>query len=363
MDATVTIVGAGPAGLAVARELQRLGVRPRLLEQGRIGETWARQYQGLRLHARADASSLPGRPWRGTATPFPTAAEMVTYLRGYAEHFALDVHEGVRVERAEPAGGGWRLRTSAGLRHTRRLVMASGIWSAPFAPPLPGAGSFAGRLLHAHDYRGPDVLAGERVLVVGLGNTGKDIALAAARVATSTAVAVRGGVVFVPYPTRLTQHAGTVWRILPPRLADALMRRLRPAPRRAGIAWPAGPLTEAYPVVGLELLDAVDAGSVTVRPEAVGLTPRGARFADGSEDAFDVIVLATGYRPALGPVAHHLRLDAAGRPRSDGFAAAGAPHLYLVGYRYPTLETWLQRLRREAPAAARAIATDLPGRR
>ena len=359
MDASLTIVGAGPAGLALARELQRRGVRPVLLERGRVGETWARQYAGLRLHARADASSLPGLPWRGTATPFPTADDMVAYLRAYAAHFALDVREGVTVTDAEPTEDGWTLRTDAGTWHTGRLVMATGIWSAPVTPPLPGRETFGGRVLHASAYRGGDELAGARVLVVGLGNSGKDVALDAARVGASATVAERRGVVFVPYPSRLTQHAGALWRRLPPALADTLLRRLRREPR-GSLRWPTRPLTEAYPVVGLELLDAVDEGRVAVRPEVVALTERGARFRDGSEGEFDVIVFATGYRPALDAVARHVRLDAAASPlTTGGVTTLGAAGLYLVGYRYPTLETWLQHLRREAPAAAAAIAAGM----
>jgi putative flavoprotein involved in K+ transport len=365
MDARLTIVGAGPAALALARELQRRGVRPVLLERGRVGETWARQYAGLRLHARAEASGLPGLPWRGTATPFPTADEMVAYLRAYAAHFALDVRERVTVTDAEPAADGWVLRTDAGPWRSERLVMATGIWSAPVTPPLPGRDAFGGRVLHASAYRGADEfsgaheLSGARVLVVGIGNSGKDIALDAARVGASCTVAERRGVVFVPYPSRVTQHAGALWRRLPPALADALLRRLRREPK-GRLRWPARPLTEAYPVVGMELLDAVDEGRVAVRPEVVALTERGARFRDGSEGEFDVIVFATGYRPALDTVARHVRLDAAGRPlTTDGVTAAGVSGLYLVGYRYPTLETWLQHLRREAPAAAAAIVAGM----
>ena len=367
VDALLTIVGAGPAGLSLARELQRRGLRPALLERGRVGETWARQYQGLRLHSLARASSLPGMPWRGTVGPFPSAEEMVAYLRAYARRFDLDVHEGVTVEAAErstqddPPRYGWRLRTDRGPWVTRRLVMTTGIWSAPVEPALPGRDGYEGRVLHVSAYRDPVELAGARVLVVGVGNSGKDVALAAVRVGASATLAVRDGALFVPYPNAITQHAGAILRRLPPRLADALLRRVRRQPDVPGLRWPDRPPTAVYPVVGLELLDAVRCDRVRVRPAIVAFTPSGARFADGSEDAFDVIVLCTGYRPALDPVASHLCWGDDGLPLTDdtGFRALGAAGLYLLGYRYPTLETWLQRLRREAPAAAAVIAADM----
>ena len=369
MDARLTIVGAGPAGLALARELQRRGVRPVLLERGRVGETWARQYQGLRLHVLAGAAALPGMPWPSPSDRFPSASAMTAYLRAYAERFALDVREGVTLQRAAPADrgtpSGWHLDTDRGPWSTERLVMATGIWSAPVEPPLPGREAFAGRTLHVSAYRGPEELAGARVLVVGLGNSGKDVALAAAEVGASATVAVRDGALFVPYPNALTQHAGALLRRLPSRLADTLLRRLRREPVELGLRWPTVPPTQVYPVVGLELLDALRAGRVRLKPAMTAYTPAGARFADGSEAAFDVIVLCTGYRPALDTVAAHVSFDAAGAARTDatGVRATGAPGLYLVGYRYPTLESWLQRWRRDAPRVAGLIARDMVARR
>ena len=374
MDAPVTIVGAGPAGLALARELQRRGLRPVLLERGRVGETWERQYEGLRLHALASASHLPGMRWR-TDERFPSAAAMVDYLRAYAERFGLDVREGVGVERAEPIAAasvgasngdapgsdGWVLATDGGPWRTERLVVATGIWSAPVVPPLPGREAYGGRALHVADYRGPAQLEGARVLVVGLGNSGKDVALHAARVAASVDVAVRDGAAFVPYPNTLSQRSGELWRRLPPGLADAALRRVRREHTVGGLRWPTRPPTQVYPVVGLELVEAVEAGRVRVRSAMTSFTEGGARFADGSEASFDVVVLCTGYEPALAAVGGIVALSSSWRPLtdSDGFRATGAAGLYLIGHTYPTLESFLQRLRREAPRIARGVVDDL----
>jgi putative flavoprotein involved in K+ transport len=363
----VVIVGAGPAGLALARELRRRGVDPVLLERDRIGSTWAHAYDHLRLHTRREAAALPGLRFPPGTSTFPRAAEMHAYLCAYAERFALDVHEGVAVTavardgaggRAAPGGPaapggraspGWLLTTSAGPWRCRVLVWAGGIWSAPRVPSLPGRERFAGEELHVRDYRGPEPFRDRRLLVVGAGNSGKDVAVAAVGVAASVTVAVRGGVVTVPYPNLLSQRSGSLWRRLPPRVADAGLRRLRRPFPELGLPWPDRPMTEAVPVVGFELVEAVRAGRVEVRPTAVGFTEEGVRFADGGEAAFDVVVLATGFRPATGPIAAHL----------DGTGAPAEPNLLVVGARYPTLETWLQQLRREAPAAARQVVAAL----
>ena len=158
MDARLTIVGAGPAGLALAREPQRRGLRSVLLERGRVGEAWARQYGDLRLHVLAGAAALPGMPWSCASERFPSAPAMTAYLRAYAGRFVLDVSEGVTVQRAAPVGDGhgtagaapagpapvgrmptgpapnglgtapgWRLDTERGSWLTERLMMATGI--------------------------------------------------------------------------------------------------------------------------------------------------------------------------------------------------------------------------------------------
>jgi len=218
-------------------------------------------------------------------------------------------------------------------------------------PELLGREGYAGEVLHVRDYRGPEPFRGRRLLVVGAGNSGKDVATAAVGVTSSITIAVRDGAVFVPYPNVVSQSSGELWRRLPPRLVDAALRRLRRAYPELGLPFPTSAPRDAVAVVGLELVDAVRAGRVAVRPAAAAFTADGVHFADGREEAFDAVVLATGFRPATDPIATWL--DAAGRPT--------APGLFVVGDRYPTLETFLQQLRREAPGVAGAVVQALGG--
>jgi len=231
------------------------------------------------------------------------------------------------------------LDTSAGPWHARVLVWAAGIWAAPVEPELPGRARFAGEVLHVRDYRGPAAFRDRRLLVVGAGNSGKDVATAALGVAAHVTLALRDGVVSVPYPNAISQWSGEVWRRLPRAWVDALLPLLRragadvlPAPKR-----PAG---QVVAVVGLEWLAPLRDGRLERRPALTALTPTGARFADGSDAPFDAVVLCTGFRPATALVD----------------AWKGASNLHVVGAVYPTLETFLQQLRRESRAVAKQIA-------
>ncbi len=360
--APAVVVGAGPAGLAVARALARRGVAATVLERDRVAASWARHYDHLTLHTRKGAAALPGLRFPARTPTFPRRDDVVAYLRAYAERFVPDLREGVEVRAlaplpaATPGAAGWRLTTSAGPLEARAVVVATGIVSAPFTPVIPGADRFRGSLRHAADYRGPAADAGRCVLVVGAGNTGVDLALALADVAASVDLAVRDGLALVACPTPLSQHAGLLLEALPPGLAEAALRRVRRAYPEIGLPWPSGPLRDVFPVVGSGLVDAVRAGRVRVRPGVTGFDPDGARFADGSESPYDAVWLATGYRASIGWAAPWLAPDPEG---PEGVrVAAGVRGLHPLGFVYPSLTSWLQAL----PGAARRVADEVAHR-
>ncbi len=356
----IVVVGAGPAGLAVARELGRRGLACRVLERHTVGHSWGQHYDGLRLHTLKQVSALPGLPMPAGFPDFPTAGQLRDYLREYARLAQIDITEGVEVRRATPSAAGWRLETSAGAVEAEWLVAATGIWSKPFRPQLPGHAQFGGAVVHSSEYRNAAPYRGRRVLVVGAGNSGAEIALDLSAHGVETGIAVRGGVAFVPWPRRAGQQRAAAWlfRSLPRALGRLLLRRRDFAAQ--GLPLPSGPLLDAYPVVGYELPEAAARGRVAVYPAVARLLPEGAWFSDGRLADFDAIILATGYRPALDFVAQALHVNECGRPRVDRrWRALGARRLSCVGFRYPATEGWLQGIGRVARQAAEGIAERL----
>ncbi len=355
-DWPVIVVGGGAAGLAAANALERRGVEALVLEKHAVGGVWTQHYDSLKLNTHRDASALPGvRMPRGFPC-FPTGAQVSEYLAHYARAQRLRVRTGVAVCRVEPDGDGWRVTTNAGEYRCDDLVMATGIWSQPVSDVLPGQDTFGGELLHSRDYRNPDAYAGRRVLVVGIGNSGAEIAAELGEAGVATWIAVRGGVTFVERPGSGLEMSlvSAALRHGPRPIVERVLGWRRTDFSAIGLPRQRAPESEIYPVVGYRLPDAVRAGRVQVVGAVAELTSTGARLASGETLDVDAIILATGYRPALGPVAGWFEL-VDGWPVLEGFRSTRHPRLYGLGYRYSGFEGWLQSIGRYAEQMAEQL--------
>ncbi len=359
--ALVMIVGAGAAGLALAYHLQRRGIAYRVLEQHRPGTTWGAHYDSLHLHTLRDVSALPGLPMPAHYPRFPSAFQVQSYLEQYVRHFGLAVQCGVRVEQANPTADGWQLHTTHGSYTCTVLVAATGIWHNPYTAALPGIESFDGMVLHASRYRSPTPFAGQRVLVVGVGNSGAELAVEISKHAQHTGIVIRDGVELVDYPSSAAAMRGLAWlfRVLPAAVGNWLLTHMRRDFSKLGIPRHRAGALYAYPVVGYELPAAVADGRITVYPAIQMIRGGCVTFADGREAPFDALLLATGYRPTLGYVQDQLDFDAAGYPQLEGMQSTRNPRLFVVGMRYPTTAGWLQRIGSVAQQAAGQIAAIL----
>lgn len=354
----IVIVGAGAAGLALAYRLEQRRLPYHILEQNDIGATWGQHYDRLHLHTLKEVSGLPGLPMPAHYPRFPTATQFQAYLKAYATHFGLRVQCGVNVLHADSTPAGWHIHTSQGIYQASLLVVATGIWHTPCRAALPGAETFGGPILHANAYKNPLPFLGQRVLVVGVGNSGAEIAVDLGEHGVHTGIVVRDGVNLVDYPTSATamRVLAGAFRHIPHRLGNRVLAAVRPRFDHLGLPpHPAGAM-DSYPVVGYELPRAVEAGQVTVYGGIERVLPGAVRFADGQTVPFDTILLATGYRPTVDFVRDELAFSAEGFPLLDNRRSTRNPHLYCIGFEYPTTEGWLQSIERVSGEVAAALA-------
>ncbi|WP_370619494.1 flavin-containing monooxygenase [Mumia sp. Pv 4-285] len=170
------VIGAGQAGLVMGHHLQRAGEDFVILEAApRVGDSWRRRYDSLRLFSPPRYASLPG--WPIPVRGFPTRDEMADYLEAYASRFALPVRTGTAVHRIARVSDGFVVETGAGTYFAGRVVVTTGAHVRPVVPELAADLDPGIRQIHSLDYRGPEQLADGGVLVVGAANSGTDVAL------------------------------------------------------------------------------------------------------------------------------------------------------------------------------------------
>ena len=363
------IVGGGPAGLAVAACLARRGIDHAVLEQGdQVATSWSSYYDRLRLHTVKRLSGLPFRPMPAGYPRYASRDEVVAYLRDYATRFPVRVLTGQEVQRAQPVSGGWEVRGASATYRARVLVSATGIFRNPLRPHLNDMSQFRGRVLHSADYRNAGPFAGQRVLVVGAGNSGAEIAVDLASGGAEVEIAIRSGINAVPLA--LLGVPIQRWAILVaglPRpvaraIAPPLLARSKARLRASGIP-PAekgvlGSGEGKIPVIGVALLDATRTGRISVRPGIERFVPDGVRFVDGAARPFEAVVFATGYRPALGYLDGVVALDTRGFALRTGVRSAERSDLFYAGLNYGFAGT-LNNIRHEAPLIARGVAAAL----
>jgi putative flavoprotein involved in K+ transport len=366
-EAEVIVVGAGASGLAAAAALTKRGRRPAILHSDeRVGATWRGRYDRLHLHTTRRFSGLPYHPVPRTFGRFVAKDDYARYLEHYAEDLGLDVHGGVAVRRIRPVESGWRLETEAEEWGSRAVVVATGRHRSKVLPGVPGHEIFGGPIVHSADYRTGRSFAGQRVLVVGIGNSGAEIAAdLVEQGAGRVEVAVRTSPPIVSRQVAgiPVQVFGILLSPLPARVVDRAAARLRRLAlgdlARYGLGPPAwGSFSARRPaVIDVGFVSVLKAGAVRVRPALRELRPGGAVFADGSEGEFDAVVAATGFRPGLEELLDHPGvLDGHGLPR-EAVAPAG---LFFAGYT-ETVRGQLYEANKAAPRLADAVDSFLSG--
>ncbi len=363
----VIVIGAGPAGLATAAMLQQAGVRVVVLERGEVAAAWRTRYDRLRLHTVRWLSCLPGYRMPRAFGKWPSRDRVIEYLQRYADRAALEVRTRVEVERLDRVGAAWNVVTAQGVLEAERVVVATGYSNAQYRPRWPG--TFAGEIVHSSDYRNPAGYAGRRVLVVGAGNSGAEIAVDLADGgAAEVLLAVRTAPTIVRRDTFgfPSQVLGIATAHLPVSVVDrigATIRRISiPDLTPYGLPAPARPYSDflrrrVIPILDVGLVDAVRGGRVRVVPALERFADGAAVLTDGSRLEVDAVVAATGYRPALEALVGHLGvLGDRGEPLVHAAEEhRHAPGLHFVGYQV-TLGGTFRLIGIQAKQLARAVA-------
>jgi cation diffusion facilitator CzcD-associated flavoprotein CzcO len=339
------IIGAGPAGLACAATMRGAGLNITVFEKAdNVGSVWRRHYERLHLHTDRNHSGLPGMAMPKSYPLYPSREQVVAYLEAYAARFDIKPAFGNEVVRLRRDGAQWCAETASGAVSAPVAIVATGMASAPYRPSWPAMDSYRGITVHSSEYRNPAPYLNKRVLVVGFGNSGGEIALDLAEAGVDVALAVRGPVQLLPRD--LLGLPIVTWAILyqhlPARLVDLInapiLRLALGSFEKLGLRRAAkGPLQMIkedgrIPLIDVGTLGKIRDGSIKVRGGIDRLTSGGVVFDDGRSQDFDAIVLATGFRPDLRRLIPDVDgvFDAHGTPRVTG-QATDAPGLYFCG--------------------------------
>ncbi|HEY8754860.1 MAG TPA: NAD(P)-binding domain-containing protein [Candidatus Dormibacteraeota bacterium] len=304
------VIGAGYSGLGVARALRAGGMEVEVVERNdEVGGNWLNEvYDSTHIISSRDSTGYVELPMPRSYPDIPSREQMLAYLRSYTEAFSIRElisfrTEVTRVVPVTPDGmGGWdvTMRLSDGTLATRRyagVAVCNGHHWDHSIPTRPG--TFSGRQLHSKDYRNPDDFRGPRVLVVGAGNSGCDIAVEASRHFGRALISMRRGYHFLP-KTVLGIPAAELDRPWLPTWAQrvfmrGMVRVIHGSNGRYGIPDPDHRLFDRHPVVNSEMLHALRHGRVEYRPDIERYDGSTVSFVDGRRDAVDTIVWATGF--------------------------------------------------------------------
>lgn len=341
-DRFVLIVGAGPAGLATSFELKRRRIPHVVLEKGpSVGHKWANLYDSLTLHTGKHLSALPGTPFPSNVPLFPSRNDFLHYLRKYASTHQLPIQSDCAVSKIKRLPHEWRILTTKGERKAKTLVMATGILSNPHVPEFPDGRTFQGRTLHSVDYRRPEPFRGERVLVIGAGNSAGEISTELVRAGIDVTISIRSGATTLPLS--LFGIPIQYFGVLTARLPETLQKKVIAltawisALRRGPVLLPKSKPSPCpdVPLIGFHLIDAIRERRIRMRGGIDRFTKGGVRFKDGSEDHFESIIFATGYHAAIDTLEGLVRMDRCGFAfRRDRVVSIDRPDLYFVGQNY-----------------------------
>lgn len=341
------VIGAGPAGLAVGACLKQANIPCLILEQSdQVASVWHRHYERLHLHTDKKNSQLPHFPYPLTYPRYPSRTQVINYLESYAEKFHLDIRFRQQVISARYEDELWVIHTREHLYQAQNLVIAAGYNREPYYPSWLSQEAFKGLVMHSSEYRNGELFRGKKVLVVGFGNSGGEIAIDLWEHGARVGLSVRSAVNVIPRELFgipiLT--ITTLQSQLPARLVDAIntfiLRFAIGDLTKYGLRkLPYGPIAQMrqdarIPLIDVGTVKLIKEGHLTVYGGIQEFCEDGVIFTDGRQAQFNAVILATGYRPRVNAFLTGIAAaayDANGTPLSSGRESA-MPGLYFCGY-------------------------------
>ena len=307
------IIGAGPAGLAVAGRLREQNIPFEILEASdKVAWSWHNHYDRLLLHTVKDLSNLPHLKFPDHYPTYVSRKELVDYYANYAEHFDIQPQFGEKVESISKEKEVWLVKTKQGKSFlTGNVIIATGVNRVPFSPHWEGQDAFEGEIAHSRDYRNAKPFAGKKVLVIGMGNTGAELALDLSEHNIEVLISVRSPLVIVPRDIngRPVQTTGKQLEKLPFGLGDWLGGKIRKIVlgdlTKYGLPISnKSPLTllretGKTPVIDLGTIEHIKDGKIKVVGDVERFYEKGVYLKGGSQLKVDTVILATGYRAQM----------------------------------------------------------------
>ncbi len=332
------VIGAGPTGLAMSKALGEAGV-PHVIAEAtdHVGGNWAHGvYDTAHIISSARTTEYPDWPMPADYPDFPSGAQMKAYYEAFAERFGL--YERIRfdtpVHRVLPVEGGFRVALGGEEQVFKGVIVCNGHHWSRALPDWVATSSIP--VLHSKDYKRPEQLAGKRVLVLGGGNSGCDIVSEAARVGASAHWSLRRGYWMMPKTLfgRPSVELLSPWMpvVLQRLMLRVLLRVVVGRYRDYGLPEPDHKLFEAHPTVSTEVFHYLKHGRIEARPDVASVSDGQVWFTDGTSQAYDLIVCATGYHVAL-PMLPEGTVPVVGKtPQVQGGMLTRAHrHLYVMG--------------------------------
>jgi putative flavoprotein involved in K+ transport len=364
----VLVIGAGPAGLAAAKELTRIGKTVVVVDSAsEVGSSWSRHYDRLHLHTARNFSRLPGKRMPSSYGQWVARDDFRQYLKDYSD--GLDVRLGVTASAVKENNGRWAVSTDHGDFDVATVVVATGYNHAAKIPDWPGLKSFTGKVVHSSEYRNSTDLGAKNVLIVGPGNSGSEIAadLAGAGVGVTLSVRTPPNIVLRSVLGIPMQALVLMTVPLPTKLGDVIGRALQAVTvgnlSRYGLAKaPRGVFTQmerddVTPTIDVGMIAALKAGKVAIVPAVESFTKDSVVLADGSSVKPDTVLVATGFQRGLEKLVGHLDiLSETGRPLINAdVQLIGLEGLYFLGYSNP-IEGNIRQVGLDATKIAKRVA-------